>query len=58
MLTTHLHQAPRLRMNGATLLLHPVYLHGMDRDNFTLSFYQMVLLSLTLERQKCSDDLF
>jgi len=34
-LTTRLNLAPRLRKSGATSLLTPAYLHGMDTDNFT-----------------------
>ena len=35
-LTIHLHLVLRLRMSGA-IPLHPLYLHGMHRDNFTFT---------------------
>jgi hypothetical protein len=34
-LTTHLHLAPRLRKSGTIPLLPPVYLHNVERENFT-----------------------
>ena len=36
-LTSDLHLVPRLRVNGCVPLL-PMYLHGVDSDNFT-SYY-------------------
>jgi len=49
MSTTHLHLVLRLRISGAIPLLPPIYLHGMDRDNFTLDLmFYIPLVSLII----------
>jgi hypothetical protein len=47
MLTSNLQLASRLRISGAILLVFPVCLRGMGRDNFTFVYPKSVILEHT-----------
>ena len=49
-LTTRLHLVLRLRISGAIPLLPPICLHGLDRDNFTLTLQLDKIYSFKISR--------
>jgi len=49
-LTTHCHLVPKVRMSG-DIHLPPIYLHGVDRDNFT--FLTGINISMSYIKEIC-----